>query len=233
MMGRRGVKIGVTSALVAASVGGVMWWTGSGPAEKELSPVATSSPADGYGPSRAARQADAGAPPAASSPVSPPSRSRPRSGDVDQGSLLPGKRNLVWIETDPAGVSVGLDNGPSLGLTPFRLNTAPLAGKTVSFRKAGYATTRVSADALGQLPRFRIALTRLTGTLTVVQAVPWAKVYEGDRYLGVTPISSLELPVGDHRFRFVNEPLGVDRVETVTVLPGANPKLIVPLIGNR
>ncbi|MDH3238966.1 MAG: protein kinase [Deltaproteobacteria bacterium] len=222
MMGRRGVKIGVTSALVAASVGGVMWWKGSGPAEKEISP-----------PSKTARQADAGAPPASSPPVSPPSRSRPRSGDVEQGSLLPGKRSPVYIETDPAGVSVGVDNGPSLGLTPFRLDTAPLAGKTVSFRKGGYATTRVSADALGQLPRFRIALTRLTGTLAVVQAVPWAKVYEGDRYLGVTPISSLELPVGDHQFRFVNEPLGVDRVETVTVVPGANPKLIVPLIGNR
>jgi len=233
MMGRRGVKIGVTSALVAASVGGVMWWKGSGPAEKETFPVATASPAGGSGPSKAARQADAGARSPVSPPVSPPSRSRPRSGDVDQDSLLPGKRSPVWIETDPAGVSVGVDNGPSLGLTPFRLDTAPHAGKTVFFRKAGYVTSRVSADALGQLPRFRIALTRLTGTLAVLQAVPWAKVYEGERYLGVTPISSLELPVGDHRLRFVNEPLGVDRVETVTIVPGANPKLIVPLIGNR
>jgi serine/threonine protein kinase len=233
MMGRRGVKIGVTSALVAASVGGVMWWKGSGPAEKEISPVVTASPVGGYGPSGAARQADAGAPPAVFPPVSPPSRSRPWSGYVDQNRLLPGKRKPVWIETDPPGVSVGIDNGPSLGLTPFRLDTAPLAGKTVFFRKAGYVTSRVSADALGQLPRFRIALERLTGTLTVVQAVPWAKVYEGERFLGVTPISSLELPVGDHQFRFVNEPLGVDRVETVTVVPGANPKLIVPLIGSR
>jgi serine/threonine protein kinase len=229
MMGRRGVKIGVTSALVVASVGGVMWWRGSGPAEKKTIPVVTASPAGGSGPSPAARQADTGAPPPVSPPVSPPSR----SGEVDQDSLLSGKRSPVWIETDPAGVSVGVDNGPSLGMTPFRLDTAPLAGKTVCFRKAGYVTSRVSADALGQLPRFRIALTRLTGTLTVVQAVPWAKVYEGERYLGVTPISSLELPVGDHRLRFVNEPLGVDRVETVTVVPGANPKIIVPLIGNR
>ncbi len=233
MMGRRGVKIGVTSALVAASVGGVMWWKGSGPAEKETFPVVTASPAGGSGPSKAAGQADVGTQSPVSPPVSPPSRSRPRSGDVGQNRLLPGKRSPVWIETDPAGVSVGVENGPSLGLTPFRLDTAPLAGKTVFFRKAGYVTSRVSADALGQLPRFRIALTRQTGTLTVVQAVPWAKVYEGERYLGVTPISSLELPVGDHRLRFVNEPLGVDRVETVTIVPGANPKLIVPLIGNR
>lgn len=232
IMGRRGVRIGVTSALVAASVGGVMWWKGSGPAERKTSPAVTSSPAGGSGPSPAARQADAEAPPSVSPPVSPPSRAA-RSGDVDQNGLLPGKRSPVWIETDPAGVSVGIDNGPSLGLTPFHLDTAPLAGKTVYFRKAGYVTRRVSADALGQLSRFRIALARLTGKLEVVQAVPWAKVYEGERYLGVTPISSLELPVGNHRLRFVNEPLGVDRVETVTVVPGANPKLIVPLIGSR
>ena len=233
IMGRRGVRIGVTSALVAASVGGVMWWKGSGPAERETSPVVTASPAGVSGPSPAAGRTDAGAPPSVSPPVPPPSRSLPRSGDVDRDSLLPGKRNPVWIETDPPGVSVGIDNGPSLGLTPFHLDTAPLAGETVFFRKAGYVTSRVSADALGQLPRFRIALERLTGTVTVVQAVPWAKVYEGERYLGVTPISSLELPVGDHRLRFVNEPLGVDREETVTVIPGANPKLIVPLIGSR
>lgn len=233
IMGRRGVRIGVTSALVAASVGGVMWWKGSGPAERKTSPVVTASPASGSGPSPAARQANAEAPPPVSPPVSPSSRSGTRSGDLDQNGPLPEKRSLVWIETDPAGVSVGVDNGPSLGLTPFHLDTAPLAGKTVFFRKAGYVTSHVSADALGQLPRFRIALTRQTGKLEVVQAVPWAKVYEGERYLGVTPISSLELPVGNHRLRFVNEPLGVDREETVTVVPGANPKLIVPLIGSR
>jgi len=231
-MGRRSVRIGVASALVAASVGGVIWWKGSGPAERRTSSVVAASPAGGPGPSPAARQANAEAPPV-SPAVSPPSRSGPRSGDVDRNGLLPEKRNPVWIETDPAGVSVGIDNGPSLGLTPFHLDAAPLEGKTVIFRKAGYVTSRVSGDALGQLSRFRIALTRQTGKMEVVQAVPWAKVYEGDRYLGVTPISSLELPVGTHRLRFVNEPLGVDRVETVTVVPGANPKLIVPLIGSR
>lgn len=139
----------------------------------------------------------------------------------------------MWIETDPAGVSVGYEDGTSLGSTPFRLDTATLAGGKVYFRKEGYATRSVSAEALGQLPSFRIALERRTGTVEVVQAIPWAKVYEGDRYLGVTPIPSLVLPVGEHRLRFVNEPLGVDREEPVVVAPGANPKLIVPLVGNR
>jgi hypothetical protein len=139
----------------------------------------------------------------------------------------------VWIETDPADVSVGYEDGTALGSTPFYLDTAPLSGKKLFFRKEGYVTRSVSADALAQLPSFRILLERRTGKLEVIQAIPWAKVYEGNRYLGVTPISSLELPVGEHRLRFVNEPLGVDREETVTVEPGANPKLIVPLVGTR
>jgi hypothetical protein len=139
----------------------------------------------------------------------------------------------VWIETDPEGVSVDSGDGTHLGSTPFSLDTGPLAGGKIIFRKEGYVTRSVSADALAQLPGFRMGLERLMGTLEVVQAIPWAKVYEGNRYLGVTPIPSLALPVGEHRLRFVNEPLGVNRVETVTIEPGTNPKLIVPLIGNR
>jgi len=168
--------------------------------------------------------------PAASPPVgvdSPEGREQGRTSRPSEA----GKR--VWIETDPASVSVGYEDGTILGSTPFSLDVPPLSGGKIVFRKKGYVTRSVSADALAQLPSFRMALERRMGTLEVIQAIPWAKVYEGDRFLGITPISSLELPVGDHRLRFVNEPLGVNRVETVTIAPGANPKLIVPLIGNR
>lgn len=238
IMGRRGIRIGVTSALVAASVGGVMLWMGTGPAEREKSPVVAE---------EISREGSVGLPSGEGTPepgpVATPSRlsetpspPKPRPGDRDnpeRDALFPGHERRVWIETDPAGVSVGYEDGTSLGSAPFHLDTASLAGEKVYFRKEGYVTRSVSADALGQLPGFRIALERRTGTVEVVQAIPWAKVYEGDRYLGVTPINSLELPVGEHRLRFVNEPLGVDKVEAVIVAPGANPKLIVPLVGNR
>jgi hypothetical protein len=64
-----------------------------------------------------------------------------------------------------------------------------------------------------------------------IQAVPWAKVYLGSKFLGETPLTSVRLPVGEHRLRFVNEPLGLDRSETIVVRPGANPKVIVPMTG--
>lgn len=272
MMGRRGVRIGVASAIVAVSAGGVMLWKGTGPTERGKSPVVAKEtshagsmdlPSDRDVPDPGAVAAPAGASGTHSQQGSKPERSPPfplagdpssfRSGvrpedqelprkafseshDLEHtkgDTVLPGKRRQVWIETDPAGVSVGYENGTSLGSTPLRLDTAPLAGEKIYFRKEGYITRTVSADALRQVPSFRIAMERRMGTLEVVQAIPWANVYEGERYLGVTPISSLKLPVGEHRLRFVNEPLGVDRVETVTIAPGTNPKLIVPLVGTR
>jgi hypothetical protein len=151
----------------------------------------------------------------------------------NRDGLFSAREKSVWIETEPAGVSVNTEDGTSLGSTPLQLDTAPLAGGTIVFRKEGYVARSVSANSLAQLSRFRIALERRTGTLEVVQAIPWANVYEGKQHLGVTPISLLELPEGEHRLRFVNEPLGVERVVTVTVSPGANPKLIVPLVGDR
>jgi serine/threonine-protein kinase len=250
--GRRGFRIGVTSALVAASVGGVLLWRENVPRERGPSSVVTK---EAVKPDPAASDPGIDSPkPGAetlpggiSASLSPEGQkqwtiSPSREAKVSQGapataqpkdSERPRKGKRVWIETDPKGVSVDSGDGTHLGSTPFSLDTGPLEGGKIIFRKEGYATRTVSADTLAQLPGFRMGLERLMGTLEVVQAIPWAKVYEGNRYLGVTPIPSLSLPVGEHRLRFVNEPLGVNRVETVIIKPGMNPKLIVPLIGNR
>ena len=259
VLGRRGIRIGVTSAIVAVSVGGVILWKGVGPGMREHSSVAANEishagpmtiPSGGN-----SRKPEAVGGPAVSPEDPSPDGRRPggiaptrrgqdplpdRSGIRPAGEaapnrdgLFPSRGKFVWIETEPAGVSVSSEGGASLGSTPLRLDTAPLAGGTIVFRKEGYVARSVSADSLAQLSRFRIALERRTGTLEVVQAIPWANVYEGKQHLGVTPIALLELPEGEHRLRFVNEPLGVERVVTVTVVPGANPKLIVPLVGDR
>lgn len=72
-----------------------------------------------------------------------------------------------------------------------------------------------------------------TGLIPVIQAIPWAKVYDGDRYLGDTPLRDVELAVGDHRLRFVNEPLGAERVLPLKVEESGNQKVIVTLVGSR
>ncbi len=238
IMGGRGVRIGVASALVAVSVGGVILWKRADPVKPDRSPVVAEEvlPAADVGiPSGEGTADPGGSIPRLPIPESHPPTNESSGGRKisERGILSPGRGGSVWIETDPAGVSVDREDGTPLGSTPFRLDTAAISGGKVYFRKEGYITRSISADALGQLPGFRIALERRTGTVEVVQAIPWAKVYEGDRYLGITPISLLELPVGEHRLRFVNEPLGIDRMESLVVAPGMNPKFIVPLAGSR
>lgn len=241
LLHRRGARLGAGAVLVAASIGGILLWKGGGPPPPNARPTAAqalAAPETG-GRTAATRAAPTGAGAVhrngaggeragvGNVPRSTPESSRPAQ---DTGSRK--RKSTIRIETDPDGVSVEID-GRVLGTTPLLLDAATLRGTTVAFRKEGYAAREVPAHALAQLPSFRLALSRLTGTVEVVQAIPWAKVYEADQYLGVTPIPSLRLPAGVHRLRFVNRPLGVDRVETVTILPGANPKLIVRLVGER
>lgn len=247
---RRGVRIAAAATLVAGTVGGILVWNGTVPSfpERESAvPVAgeplqrpqkdaegrelPSTPsADGAGVGSAGLSARTKEP-AGQVPESPVRSEEENRSSRDAGSS--GRGRTVWIETDPEGVTVTNEGGAFLGTTPLRIPSASIEGKILRFRKEGFREKTVPSAALLTVPHFRMALERETGRLEVVQAIPWAKVYESGRYLGITPISSLELPAGEHRLRFVNEPLGVDREEKVIVRPGRNPKLVVPLVRSR
>jgi len=136
----------------------------------------------------------------------------------------------LFLRTDPEGATVLREDGSVLGKTPLRLDLSSWTGKALLLRNEGFVDRRIPAAALSGLSEFRVEMERRWGTIPVLQAIPWARVYEEERLLGVTPISSLRLPVGPHTFRFVNEELGVDRSETVQIREGTNPKLVVPLV---
>ncbi|MFA6146929.1 MAG: serine/threonine-protein kinase [bacterium] len=155
----------------------------------------------------------------------------PRNPDPPVSPTRPATR-LVRIETDPPGASVSLESGASLGKTPLQVDRDTLAGRVVVLAKDGYESKTVMADALAAGPAYRAELRPLLGTVKAIQAIPWAKVYLGNRLLGETPLTSVSLPAGEHRLRFVNEPLGIDQVKIVVVRPGENPKIIVPMAGS-
>jgi len=155
----------------------------------------------------------------------------PRRPDPPATPVQPVSR-LVRIETDPPGASVLLESGASVGKTPLQMDVAPLAGRKVVLSKEGYERQSVPADALAAGPAFRAELLPLVGTVEAIQAIPWAKVYLGNRLLGETPLTAVRLPAGEQRLRFVNEPLGVDQVKVIVVRPGDNPKIIVPMTGS-
>jgi len=217
--GGRTVQVGAAAAFAAAIVGGVLLWK-----EVRQRPANSAAPA----PAALATPVIPGpSVPSAAPPVVP---ADPQNTDPP---AAPGKpvALLVRIETDPPGASVLLESGASIGKTPLQMDVASLAGRKVILSKDGYERQSIPADALAAGPSFRAELLPLIGTVEAIQAIPWAKVYLGNRLLGETPLTAVRLPAGEQRLRFVNEPLGVDQVKTIVVRPGDNPKIIVPMTG--
>jgi eukaryotic-like serine/threonine-protein kinase len=237
----RTVQAGAAAAVAAAIVGGVLLWK-----EVRQRPANDATPAPVTravpvlpAPSAAAPVV-APAPPAAP-PAVPAGRNSPRVGSPpvvtprnSDSQSVPGKPVAlpVRIETDPPGASVQFEGGASIGKTPLQMDVASLAGRKVILSKDGYERQSVPADALTAGKAFRVELQPLVGTVEAIQAIPWAKVYFGNRLLGETPLTAVRLPAGEQRLRFVNEPLGVDQVKIIVVRPGDNPKIIVPMTGS-
>ena len=238
--GGRTVQAGAAAAFAAVIVGGVLLWKEMRPRpvnDTAPAPIALATPVI---PAPSAPPAVPPASPAAPLAV-PAERKSPRSESPPRGTpripdppAVPGKpvARPVRIETDPPGASVLLESGASIGKTPLQMDVASLAGRKVVLSKDGYERQSVPADALAAGPVFRAEMQPLTGTVEAIQAIPWAKVYLGNRLLGETPLTAVRLPAGEQRLRFVNEPLGVDQVKIIVVRPGDNPKIIVPMTGS-
>jgi serine/threonine-protein kinase len=219
----RTVRAGA-AAFAAVLVGGVLLWK-----EVRQRPSTNAPPASVASgvPAVPVPSAAPAVPPAPS--AAPPAAPRTPDPPATQGK--PAAR-LVRVETDPPGATVLLENGASIGKTPLQMDVATLAGRKIVLSKDGYERQSVPADALAAGPAFRSELLPLLGTVEAIQAIPWAKVYLGNRLLGETPMTAVRLPAGEQRLRFVNEPLGVDQVKVIVVRPGDNPKIIVPMTGS-
>jgi len=219
----RTVQAGAAAVFAAVIVGGVLLWKEARQRPAiDASPVSVAPVAPVVPPTAPAERKSP-------LPESPP-LGTPRPPDPPATPGNPVTRN-VRIETDPPGASVLLESGASIGKTPLQVDVASLAGRKVVLSKDGYERQSVPAEALAAGTAFRVELQPMIGTVEAIQAIPWAKVYLGNRLLGETPLTAVRLPAGEQRLRFVNEPLGVDLVKVIVVRPGDNPKIIVPMTG--
>jgi hypothetical protein len=217
----RTARAGAAAAFAVVVVGGVLLW-------KE----ARQRPAIDAATSVVSRAGPAVPTAVPASPAAPPVVPvAPRTPDPPAAPGEPAAR-IVRIETDPPGASVLLESGVSAGKTPLRMDVTSLAGQKIVLSREGYERKSVPVEALAAGPAFRAELQPMIGTVEAIQAIPWAKVYLGDRLLGETPLTAVRLQVGEQRLRFVNEPLGVDLVKIIVIRPGANPKIIVPMTGS-
>ena len=203
-------------AATALAVGGIYLWTAK---DKPASSVALSSEAS---PVAAASGSAGGSSQRAVIPEGKPA-------EVSRQST----NRYVRIETDPQGANILLWNGEPLSKTPGKINLSEIGDKGIILSKEGYEQKRVPVSALANRDLFRVELEPIVGVVEVIQAIPWAKVYLGKRFLGDTPLNDVRLPVGEHRLRFVNEPLGVDKEQKLSVRAGRNPKLIVQMTGGN
>ncbi|UJR84981.1 serine/threonine-protein kinase [Sandaracinus amylolyticus] len=62
-----------------------------------------------------------------------------------------------------------------------------------------------------------------------INAIPWAEVTLDGRSLGTTPLLDVSIAPGHHTLRFVNAPLGVERVREIDVAPGERRDLVIDL----
>ena len=227
----RTVQAGAAAVFAAVIVGGVLLWK-----EARQRPAVDAAPAS-MAPLIPAAPAVA--------PVAPLAVPAGRKSPRPESPPLPIPRNtappaspgksagrIVRVETDPPGASVLLENGASIGKTPIQMDVASIPGRKVVLSMDGYERQSVPAEALAAGTSYRAELHPLIGTVEAIQAIPWARVYLGNRLLGETPLTGVRLPAGEQRLRFVNEPLGVDQMKIIVVRPGDNPKIIVPMTGS-
>jgi len=230
----RTVQAGAAAMFAAVLVGGVLYWR-----EVRQRPAIDAAPAP---PSSTSPAAPDVAPASPAVPPAVPTNGRsllpqPTAVPIRQHpdpSASPGKpaAHLVRVETDPSGAAVLLESGASIGKTPMQVDVDFLAGRKVVLSREGYERQSIPADVLAAGPAYRAELLPLIGTVEAIQAIPWAKVYLGNRLLGETPLTAVRLPAGEQRLRFVNEPLGVDQEKVIVVRSGDNPKIIVPMTGS-
>jgi hypothetical protein len=119
------------------------------------------------------------------------------------------------INSSPA-MNVLLD-GTQLGRTPLQTQVAA-GDHQLTFKddKLGLKHSRQIRVERGDVRReeWRAGKGRVS-----FRVVPYAEVYEGPQWLGLTPLAPVELYEGEHVFKFVNKDTGRDETRIVRVEP--------------
>jgi serine/threonine protein kinase len=162
-------------------------------------------------------------------PVEPaPSEARPapRASSPPRRTAPSGPARVSFTST-PAGATVVVD-GRTVGTTPFTWTGSPGGRHAVELRKAGYEAVQGTLSELraGRTTRFARTLAPAAsepGTVTVgIIGGGWGHVYVDGQQQDQPAPGRFQIPAGTHEIRVVNEGLGLDHREKVTVTAGAS-----------
>jgi len=112
---------------------------------------------------------------------------------------------VLAIESVPPGAAVRV-NGISRGTAPCRVARVPQGATTLEVALDGYEPYRQEMRlAAGQEEELTIRLRPLPARLTVETMPPGARIYVGNQFRGVSPLTLNELEPGSYRIRAEKE----------------------------
>jgi hypothetical protein len=124
-------------------------------------------------------------------------------------------------------------NGRNRGLTPYNdKNLNPFSTYKLRITPTKYKKTYNQEISFPLSPHKQIYVDCLKpkdedlGSIKLL-AIPKAKVWINNKYLGFTPLSRVSLPPGKHQFRFINTKTKQQFNTTLSINKGSNPDFIV------
>lgn len=179
-------------------------------------------------------------PSAPSGSAQPPTEPTPvaEAPAAEPPEAVPAQLGIVVVRTTPPGALVRIGDRAPPDSTPVVLEGVPPGTYPVTITRAGHEpwTGEVEVRA-GQTATVRAALraravatTAATGTLSLTTGTP-ARVYQGPRLLGTTPLSNVTVPAGTLRLRLIASD-GQVYMRAVRVQPDQHARVFFPLGGN-
>lgn len=191
--------LGLGAMVVVVGVGGFLLWGRSGPTAPTLPPVTPSARLPVEGPPVQTPQAEA-------PPVPPPATPRepspiPATPSPARRPSPPATRVAPTPPAPPAPVEA-----PHPAPIPERAPRASVGALPAAAPKAAVPLVAAPDSA----PKM--------GWLTL-DTTPWTQVYEGNKYLGDTPLARVALPAGTHQLRLANPDQNVKQAVEVVIQP--------------
>ncbi len=139
----------------------------------------------------------------------------------------------VQFKSTPSGAQVYVDNS-LIGQTPMTWSAGTVGSKyTVSLRLSGYTPnnfTFVTADGAQTHSKSLSKKVAAQGTLNInlrgTMRDSWADIYVDGKNIGRTPMFNVKLEAGQHTIRAINEQIGLDQTQTVTVIANETDKVL-------
>ncbi|MCB9760872.1 MAG: serine/threonine protein kinase [Alphaproteobacteria bacterium] len=168
-------------------------------------------------------------------PEPPPEITPPNPPEEGPQTPVASDPTTFTFESSPSGATVKL-GGAVLGTTPFDWDGARTnKSYRITYSLDGYDPVSFSAkssstdgETFSRSLKKTVAATGQVN-ITLDTTKRWADIFVDGKKVGQTPLFKHELPAGTHSIRAVNESIGLDKTQSVTVGAGETARVVFSL----